>query len=87
MPSDPTEEQRAPGMSRIGPNSGAVHRRRKRAHAGDPVPSGPVNDTEAEAINAAYDVMLDATDLPDDFDAARAMALAALRASSPHPPE
>ena len=69
------------GQSRIGPASAAVNKRRKRCDAGDPTPSGPVNDVEAEAINRAYDAMLDETELPDDFDAARKMAMAAIAAA------
>jgi hypothetical protein len=43
--------------------------------------AGPTNDDEAEAINAAYSVMLDETELPDDFEAARKMVMAAITAA------
>ena len=73
------DERIAVGQSRIGPTSAAVNRRRKRCQPGDPFPDGPVNGAEADAINRAYDAMLDYTELPDDFDAARKMAMATIR--------
>lgn len=38
------------------------------------------DDAELAAVNAAYEAMCDETQLPDDFDAAQTMAMAAIQA-------
>lgn len=55
------------GLSRIGPHGP----RRSVPNIGD--------DQELRAVNEAYRVMCDETNLPDDFDAAQAMAMAAIQ--------
>jgi hypothetical protein len=67
-PSEPRKDARITvGLSRIGP-----HGPRRVPDIGD--------DRQLEAVNAAYAVMCDETDLPDDFDAAQSMAMAAINA-------
>jgi hypothetical protein len=40
----------------------------------------PHDDRQLAAVNAAYDAMCDETRLPDDFDAAQTIAMAAINA-------
>jgi hypothetical protein len=79
MPERKEKAQVSAGLSRIGPQSPSTVRVADGERTGHHVPN-IADDLQLAAVNAAYGVMCDETELPDDFDAAQSMAMAAINA-------